>query len=265
MSSEAESSTQAGSTSLVRAGREARLRTDTVGRRAFYSPGVQRLDREQAQSAPPEADGWAIVALNVSVAILLLALAVPLMALVAIAVRLTSPGPVLYSQVRVGVDRRAGSRPPGHRRRIDLGGRPIQIYKFRTMFFDGGDAGQVWAKPNDRRVTRVGRFLRAYRIDELPQLVSVLRRDMNVVGPRPEQPEIFAQLRERYERFPERQRVLPGITGLAQVKCGYGGDDFQIRRKLQCDLEYVQQRSLWEDLSILIRTIPVVLTRHGAR
>ena len=163
------------------------------------------------------------------------------------------------------MDRRAGSRPPGDRRRIDLGGRPIQIYKFRTMFFDGGDVGQVWAKPNDRRVTSVGRFLRAYRIDELPQLVSVLRRDMNVVGPRPEQPEIFAQLREPNERFPERQRVLPGITGLAQVKCGYGGDDFQIRRKLECDLEYVENRGLATDLGIMLSTVPVVVASRGAR
>ena len=76
---------------------------------------------------------------------------------------------------------------------------------------------------------------------------------------------IFGQLRERYERFPNRQRVLPGITGLAQVKCGYGGDDFQMRRKLECDLEYVEQRGFREDVKILLRTVPVVLTRRGAR
>jgi len=266
VSSEVEAGARVGSAPSLGAVREARSRGEARRPRPLYSPaGGQRVERQQASSALQEDEGRTIVILNVAVAILLLTLALPLMVLVAIAVGITSRGPVLYSQVRVGVDRRAGSRPPGHRRRIDLGGRPIQIYKFRTMFFDGGDAGQVWAKPNDRRVTRVGRFLRAYRIDELPQLVSVLRRDMNVVGPRPEQPEIFAQLRERHERFPERQRVLPGITGLAQVKCGYGGDDFQMRRKLECDLEYVQQRSVLEDLSILCRTIPVVLTRHGAR
>ena len=107
--------------------------------------------------------------------------------------------------------------------------------------------------------------MRSYRIDEFPQLLNVLKREMNVVGPRPEQVRIFAQLRESFERFPERQRVLPGITGLAQVKCGYGGDDFEMRRKLECDLEYVERRDLKMDLEILLRTIPVVLTRRGAR
>ena len=265
MSSEVESGARAGSRPSASAIRETCARSETVRQRPALSVGGPRVEARTALYAVSENEGRGVAVLNVAVALLLLALTLPLMVLVAIAVRITSPGPVLYSQVRVGIDRRSGSSTPGHRRRVDLGGRPIQIYKFRTMFFDGGDSGQVWAKPHDRRVTRVGRLLRAYRIDELPQLVSVLQRDMNVVGPRPEQPEIFAQLRERYERFPERQRVLPGITGLAQVKCGYGGDDFQMRRKLECDLEYVECRALLADLKILARTVPVVLTRAGAR
>nr|MDP2482842.1 sugar transferase [Candidatus Palauibacterales bacterium] len=146
-----------------------------------------------------------------------------------------------------------------------IGGRPVRIYKFRTMYFDGSPTHQVWTKPNDDRVTPVGRVLRSYRIDELPQLFNVLRREMNVVGPRPEQPQIFARLRQRHARFPVRQKVLPGITGLAQVKCGYGGDDFQIRRKLEFDLEYVERRDLKLDLEILLRTVPVVLLKRGAR
>ena len=114
---------------------------------------------------------------------------------------------------------------------------------------------QVWTRPNDRRITPVGRVLRAYRLDELPQLVNVLRGEMNLIGPRPEQPEIFARLREQYERYPDRQRVLPGITGLAQVRCGYGGTSEEVERKLESDLAYVEDRSALLDLKILILTL----------
>lgn len=191
----------------------------------------------------------------------------PLLLIIACAVKLTTRGPVLYVQPRVGLDRRNGGRPQvGDRRRSNLGGRPFDIYKFRTMYHRSGPRlRQVWTRPNDRRITPVGRFLRAYRLDELPQLVNVLRGEMSLVGPRPEQPEIFAQLRERHDRYPERQRVPPGITGLAQVRCGYGGTPAELDRKLACDLEYVENVSAWLDLRILLLTIPVVLTRRGAR
>ena len=210
-------------------------------------------------------DPGTLATLNVLLALALLVLTAPLMAVVALLIRLTSRGPVLFAQERVGLDRRAGILTHGERRRTDIGGRPVRIYKFRTMYFDGSRTHQVWTKPNDDRVTPVGRVLRSYRIDELPQLFNVLRREMNVVGPRPEQPQIFARLRQRHARFPVRQKVLPGITGLAQVKCGYGGDDFQIRRKLEFDLEYVERRDLKLDLEILLRTVPVVLLKRGAR
>jgi lipopolysaccharide/colanic/teichoic acid biosynthesis glycosyltransferase len=187
------------------------------------------------------------------------------MLIAAISVRLTSRGPVLFSQERVGLDRRTGSRRGAEQRRSDLGGQPVRILKFRTMYFERRVTEQVWTQPSDARITRVGRLLRSHRIDELPQLINVLRREMNVVGPRPEQPEIFSRLREGHRRFPTRQRVLPGITGLAQVKCGYGGGDFQMKRKLECDLEYVERRNLRMDIEILLRTIPVVLMKRGAR
>jgi lipopolysaccharide/colanic/teichoic acid biosynthesis glycosyltransferase len=208
---------------------------------------------------------WALSWLNVAVAILLLIAAAPLMLIAALLIRATSPGPVLFKQVRVGLDQRRGSDSTGSRRRSDLGGRPIQIYKFRTMYVDSGGGRQVWTETNDRRVTPVGRVLRAYRIDELPQIVNVLQRDMNVVGPRPEQPRIFARLRARHPGYSGRQRALPGITGLAQVRCGYGGDDLQVRRKLAYDLKYVQGRSWLLDLTVLFQTVPVVLLRRGAR
>ena len=193
--------------------------------------------------------------------------AAPLMMLVALAVRLSSRGPVIYTQRRIGLDRRDGGRSTlGDRRLQDLGGRPFTIFKFRTMYEGAGPTSrQVWTRANDGRITPVGRVLRAYRLDETPQLVNVIRGDMNIVGPRPEQPEIFARLREQLDRFPERQRVRPGITGLAQVTCGYGGTVAEIEKKLQCDLEYLWQRSFWLDIAVLLRTIPVVLTCRGAR
>jgi lipopolysaccharide/colanic/teichoic acid biosynthesis glycosyltransferase len=134
------------------------------------------------------------------------------------------------------------------------------------MYHRSGPHGrQVWTRPNDRRVTPVGRLLRAYRLDEFPQMVNVLKGDMNVVGPRPEQPQIFARLREQFEDYPDRQRVPPGITGLAQIKCGYGGTTADVREKLSLDLTYLARRSAWLDLSILLKTIPVVLFKRGAR
>jgi lipopolysaccharide/colanic/teichoic acid biosynthesis glycosyltransferase len=199
--------------------------------------------------------------LNVAVALLGLLLAAPLMAIIAVIVKVTSPGPVLYRQTRVGVDRRNG-QGGNWRRRVDYGGRLFTIYKFRTMSVDGSGP-QVWARPDDPRITTVGRVLRKYRLDELPQLVNVLKGDMNVVGPRPEQPQIFLTLREQVARYPERQRVLPGITGWAQVNQAYDQDLEDVRRKLAFDLEYAGRVSAAEDMKILLRTVPVVLFRKG--
>lgn len=202
--------------------------------------------------------------LNVTVAALALVVALPLMALIALAVWASSPGPVFYTQTRIGVDRRrrAGSGMSGDRH-VAFGGRPFTIYKFRTMYVRGA-APQAWARPDDDRVTPVGRVLRKFRLDELPQLVNVLLGDMNVVGPRPEQPDIFAELSRQIERYAWRQAVLPGITGWAQVNQGYDQTLDDVRRKVQLDLEYVARRSPLEDLRIMLRTVPVMLGRRGA-
>ena len=202
--------------------------------------------------------------LNVAAAVVLLVVLAPVMLLIALAIRLTSPGPVLYTQTRVGVDRR-GSRAGdwAARRRVDYGGRLFRIYKFRTMRADPEAAEQVWARPDDERVTPVGRLLRRYRLDELPQLWNVLRGDMNVVGPRPEQPEIFAALRDQISDYARRQQVLPGITGLAQVSQPYDRCVDDVRSKLRYDLHYIQRMSPAQDLAILARTLPVVLLRRG--
>ena len=143
--------------------------------------------------------------------------------LIAVLIRLTSRGSVFYLQERVGLDRRLpGPGPHNHRRTRDLGGRPFTIYKFRTMRVDAEQlSGAVWAQQQDPRVTPVGRVLRQYRLDELPQLWNVLRGEMNIVGPRPERPTIFAELRSHIAEYPLRQRAKPGITGLAQINHHY--------------------------------------------
>lgn len=136
------------------------------------------------------------------------------------------------------------------------------IYKFRTMVEDPG-TGQVWAVRDDPRVTTVGRFLRKTRLDELPQLFNVLKGDMNIVGPRPEQPDIFSDLQDAFPSYRKRQEVLPGITGLAQVSAGYDRSMEDVRRKIGFDLRYIQRRSVFRDLTIMARTIPVMAFPSG--
>ena len=152
------------------------------------------------------------------------------------------------------------------RRHLDLGGQPFTLHKFRTMRADARDrARQVWAAPNDERVTVIGRLLRRRRLDELPQLIDVLRGDMNIVGPRPEQPAIFVNLREQIEGYQRRQWVRPGITGWAQIHQGYDMSLDDVRRKLAYDLEYIRSQSALEDLKIILRTLPVMLLGRGGR
>lgn len=206
-----------------------------------------------------------IRALNVVVASIALLVTLPLWVIIAVVIKLTSRGPIFYSQTRVGLDARAG-RPHRHdsRRREDIGGRPFTIWKFRTMTVDAERHGQaVWAKANDQRVTAVGSFLRSARLDELPQLINVIRGDMNLVGPRPERPQLFSELRHQIPNYHHRQRVRPGITGHAQVHLQYDTSVEDVRRKVEHDLEYIATRSVWQDLVIMIKTIPVMLFRKG--
>jgi lipopolysaccharide/colanic/teichoic acid biosynthesis glycosyltransferase len=184
----------------------------------------------------------------------------------AILVKLTSPGPIFYSQARVGLDRRRarGTSSAYDRRARDVGGRPFMIFKFRTMFTGAeGVNGAVWAAPGDRRVTPVGRTMRRYRIDELPQLVNVIRGEMNIVGPRPERPSIFSRLCDDIEEYPLRQRARPGITGWAQVNQAYDTNLDDVRSKVRYDLEYIARQGVAEDLMIMARTVPVMIFRKG--
>ena len=218
-----------------------------------------------AEIQPQPRSERAARALNVVLAVVLLVVTLPLFVLVALAVRLTSRGPVLYTQLRVGLDRRSrDGRAPLDRRAADVGGRPFTIYKFRSMRVDAeADGRAVWARPGDPRVTPVGRVLRATRLDELPQLFNVLKGDMNLVGPRPERPAIVMELREHIAEYPARHRVKPGLTGLAQINRAYDATIEDVRQKVHYDLEYVRRQTVWRDLEILLRTIPVVLFRRG--
>jgi sugar transferase (PEP-CTERM system associated) len=174
--------------------------------------------------------------------------ALPLMALVALAIRASASGPVLYSQTRVGCN-----------------GLPFIIYKFRSMRVDAeATSGAVWSVENDPRVTRLGRFLRRTRLDELPQLWNVLRGDMSFVGPRPERPEFVANLEREIPYYGQRHVVRPGITGWAQVRHGYGATIEDAQEKLQFELFYIMHMSFPFDVYIVLETVKTVLVRAGS-
>jgi lipopolysaccharide/colanic/teichoic acid biosynthesis glycosyltransferase len=173
----------------------------------------------------------------------------PLMAMTALAIKIDGPGPVLYRQQRVG--------------RFD---RTFTLFKFRSMIADAEASGYPrWAQKQDPRVTRIGRFIRATRIDELPQLANVIRGEMSLVGPRPERPHFVEQLTRAIPFYRQRAYVKPGLTGWAQVNFPYGASVEDAREKLAYDLYYVKHRTIMLDLIILMSTIRVVLSREGAR
>jgi lipopolysaccharide/colanic/teichoic acid biosynthesis glycosyltransferase len=213
-----------------------------------------------------QASEWTRRGINLLLALIAIIITLPIMLCVAVLVWLTSRGPVLYTQVRIGLDRRApATGTQNHRRERDLGGQPFTIYKFRTMRVDAEQgSGAVWAQQRDPRVTAVGGLLRQYRLDELPQLLNVLKGEMNIVGPRPERPTIFAELREHIAEYPLRQKAKPGITGLAQINHHYDRSLEDVRTKVHYDLEYIRRQSVTEDLRIMLKTVPVILLRRGS-
>lgn len=205
-------------------------------------------------------------AVNVVIAGIALLLLAPICVLVALAIKLTSRGPVFYTQTRVGLDRRAGrAAVDDERRQEDFGGQPFTILKFRSMRTDAEAAGQaVWATKHDPRITPIGHVIRKTRLDEIPQLINVLRGEMNIVGPRPERPSIVVRLREHIPEYPNRHRVKPGITGWAQINHSYDSCIEDVRTKVKYDLEYIGGQSLWFDLRIMVMTLPTMLLRKGA-
>jgi lipopolysaccharide/colanic/teichoic acid biosynthesis glycosyltransferase len=252
-------------------------------------------------------------AVNFTLALVALLVLSPILLLIAVAVKATSRGPIIYRQTRVGYDRRrsggdrrgvgerralrsvtssprhhvegasdgepafverrasgrardrrAIGRRAGDRRAVDVGGKAFTMFKFRTMTVNAETNGAVWATKNDARVTPIGGLLRGTRLDEIPQLVNVLKGDMNIVGPRPERPSIFMQLRKEIDRYHLRQRTKPGITGWAQINQNYDTSIDDVRRKVEYDLAYIERRSVVEDMRIMARTLPVMFFRKGA-
>jgi sugar transferase (PEP-CTERM system associated) len=185
---------------------------------------------------------------DLAVSLALLAAAAPAMLLTAVAIALADGRPILYSQERTG-----------------RGGRPYRIWKFRTMRRDAEVRGAAWASAHDPRVLPVGRFLRRSRLDELPQLWNVLRGEMSLVGPRPERAVFLAELKARFPLFSLREVVKPGLTGWAQLKYGYGSTVEEQAKKLEYDLYYIKNTSLFLDLVCLLATAKVVLLGKGAR
>ena len=209
----------------------------------------------------------ALRAVNILVAAVALLLLAPVFLIIAVLIKLDSRGPVFYRQIRVGIDRRTPQRSEyGIGRRVsDIGGKPFEIVKFRTMTVDAErESGPVWAEGDeDPRVTRVGRVLRRTRLDEIPQFWNVLKGEMSIVGPRPERPAFVQQLREEIEGYPLRQRVPPGITGWAQVNRPPDRSVDDVREKVGFDLEYLDRRSVWFDLWIMLKTFPVMFERDN--
>ena len=155
-----------------------------------------------------------------------------------------------------------GVNPIYTQKRVGLNGYIFKIYKLRSMYIDAEKDGPRWASENDERVTKVGRIIRKTRIDELPQLVNILKGDMSIIGPRPERPELIKEFIKYLPDFNDRLLVKPGITGWAQVNGGY---TLTPKEKLEFDKYYIQNRGFRLDLLILIKTIMVIFTRHGAR
>ena len=178
-----------------------------------------------------------------------LLITLPISIITALCIKLESDGPVIYRQERVGEN-----------------GRTFELYKFRSMRADAEkQTGPVWAGKNDPRITRVGRFIRKVRIDEIPQMINVLRGDMSFVGPRPERPYFVEMLTAKIPYYDQRHSVKPGITGWAAVKYNYGATVEDAIEKLQYDLYYIKNASLFLDLIIILKTIAIIFGRRGAR
>ena len=228
---------------------------ETVREVDFAEPLIDVIPRERSDRLNR--------AVNLTLGTIALAICAPFFILVAIAIKLTSRGPIFYTQTRVGIDRRGRRELAIRERRLqDLGGAAFTIYKFRSMYVNAeGKSGAVWATVNDPRATPLGRFMRKFRIDEIPQLINVVRGDMNIVGPRPERPSIVARLREDIREYPMRQRVKPGITGLAQINLTYDSCLDDVRAKVRFDLEYLQRQSMMQDIAIMAKTVPTMVLK----
>lgn len=209
------------------------------------SPAVYEVHRYRAASDGRLYTGFYKRMVDLLFAAVGLIVASPVMALVTLAIVLESGGPVIFRQERLG-----------------LGGRNFQILKFRSMRGNAEANGPMWAEKDDCRTTKVGRFLRKSHLDELPQLLNILKGDMTIVGPRPERPYFYDKFEKYIPDFGCRLNVKPGLTGLAQVNGGY---DISPARKLSYDKAYMKRITFWTDCRIVFRTAQIVLMGKGAR
>jgi exopolysaccharide biosynthesis polyprenyl glycosylphosphotransferase len=203
---------------------------------------LEKNQRQQA-STPHQ---WLKRLLDVGVSSILLLLSLPIWLLTALAIKLESPGPVFFQQRRTG-----------------LFNQEFNILKFRSMCVDAEKDGARWASKNDSRVTRVGQFIRKTRIDELPQLLNVLKGEMSIVGPRPEREVFIHDLEKHIPFYRFRHTVKPGVTGLAQVRYTYGASVEDAMHKHRHDIYYIKHQNLWMDMRILLDTVRIVLTGQG--
>ncbi len=185
--------------------------------------------------------------MDIVFSLIILIVTLPITLIVALAIKLDSEGPVFFKQIRVGKD-----------------GKEFKIYKFRSMIKDAEKhTGPIWSTKDDPRITRVGKIIRKFRLDEIPQFINVLRGEMSLVGPRPERPYFVEKLSQEIPLYKRRLKVKPGITGWAQVKHKYDESIEDVKKKLQYDLYYIENISLRMDLKILFRTIFVVMFGKG--
>ena len=183
--------------------------------------------------------------LDIVLCIIAATIAIPITVITCVFVVLESKGSPIYSQERLGKDEK-----------------PFILYKIRSMSFDAEKNGPQWADKNDGRVTKIGRFIRKTRIDELPQLYNILKGDMTIVGPRPERAVFTYEFEKNIPGFTNRMKVKPGLTGFAQVNGGY---EMTPKEKLHWDLKYIEERNFRKDLKIILKTVLVIFTGHGAR
>jgi lipopolysaccharide/colanic/teichoic acid biosynthesis glycosyltransferase len=255
-------------------------RRGPVQRPAFdFSPWarLQPLDAPSPGEKPVEKVKSPYHLLERVAALLLTLLLLPVMVVVAFAIKIESPrGPVFFKQTRVGMNRRrrgadkgelAVDIPPGlpDRRRTSGEGQTFSIWKFRTMVPNAEAAtGPVWATEHDPRITRIGSVLRHLRLDEVPQLINIVQGQMRLIGPRPERPEFVRKLVQDMPDYRRRLAIPPGITGLAQVEREYDASVSDVRTKIRYDVFYVENRCWLLDLKILLKTIDVVVRGRGA-
>ena len=186
-----------------------------------------------------------VLFIDISFSIVGIILTLPILLVVAILIKLEDRGPIIYTQKRSGKD-----------------GKEFTIYKIRSMKLESPNRLIGWTDKNDNRITKVGKVIRRTRIDELPQFINILKRDMSLIGPRPEVPELTKKFNEEIDGFTNRLKVRPGLTGWAQVNGGY---DLTPREKYQKDMYYIKNRGIKLDIIILFKTVKVIISGNGAR